>query len=233
MFNRLATLKHTFGFNARRVIDIGANTGDWAITIKTIFPDAKVTSFEGNPNCEQYLKEKGLEHHIVLLGRDDADSVPFYTLKNNTICTGSSTYRENTTHYVADENVKTLSLSMRRLDRYIQENEHIDLMKLDVQGGELDVLDGLSDAVLKNTDFIVLEVSLVSYNTGSPLMAEVVSYMHRRGFNAYDLMENHYRSDICLQCDILFLNRDSEWCKTIARTAEQSSSFRVINIFEK
>jgi FkbM family methyltransferase len=47
------------------------------------------------------------------------------------------------------------------------------LLKLDVQGYELEVLKG-AEKVLQSTELVCMEVSLLNYNSGAPLMPEVI-----------------------------------------------------------
>jgi len=54
-------------------------------------------------------------------------------------------------------------------------------LKLDVQGYELEVLRG-GNNLLSKTEVVVLECSLIEYNTGAPLIADVISFMKDRGF---------------------------------------------------
>jgi FkbM family methyltransferase len=66
------------------------------------------------------------------------------------------------------------------------------LLKVDVQGGELEVLDGTA-ATLLATEAVILEVSLFRFMEGGPDLADVVAYMKARGFVAYDIWGGHLR----------------------------------------
>src|SRR5262245_10078596 len=59
------------------------------------------------------------------------------------------------------------------------------LIKIDVQGAELMVLDGARKALLE-TEVVILEVSLFSF-IGNPVLADVIIYMRDLNFVAYDL----------------------------------------------
>jgi len=54
-------------------------------------------------------------------------------------------------------------------------------LKLDVQGAELDVLAG-AQRTLKHTDVILLEASLVEFNRGAPLIADVIARLRELDF---------------------------------------------------
>ena len=60
------------------------------------------------------------------------------------------------------------------------------VLKVDVEGAELDVLDGAS-AVLGETEAVLLEVRLFELVPGGAQLHDVIPYMRERGFVAYDL----------------------------------------------
>ena len=60
------------------------------------------------------------------------------------------------------------------------------VLKADVEGAELSVLDGAS-AVLRETEVVLLEVRLFELVPGAAQLHDVVPYMKERGFVAYDL----------------------------------------------
>lgn len=60
------------------------------------------------------------------------------------------------------------------------------LLKVDVEGAELAVLDG-AESVLAETEVVLLEVRLFELVPGAAQLHDVVPYMRERGFVAYDL----------------------------------------------
>ncbi len=61
------------------------------------------------------------------------------------------------------------------------------LIKADVQGAELRVLEGARD-ILPATALVILEVSFLPFFDGGPEHARVVSFMESRGFVIYDVL---------------------------------------------
>jgi hypothetical protein len=85
------------------------------------------------------------------------------------------------------------------------------ILKLDVQGYELEVLKGACDT-LKSVDVVVLETSVLPYNADTPLTGDVVAAMHALGFNVLAVLEMHYtgeRDDLLFQVDFAFVRKDS------------------------
>lgn len=66
------------------------------------------------------------------------------------------------------------------------------LVKADVEGAELRVLDGASE-VLEQTELVLLEVNLFQFLPGQPELHDVVAYMKERGFVTYDFYGGHLR----------------------------------------
>jgi hypothetical protein len=96
------------------------------------------------------------------------------------------------------------------LDSYIEEYSIPlpDFIKIDVQGAELDVLEG-GQKCLENATMVLLEVSIHRYNEKSPLFAEVIDYMNKHNFQVVDIIENHIINGYLAQVDLLFAKSGS------------------------
>jgi hypothetical protein len=78
------------------------------------------------------------------------------------------------------------------------------LLKIDVQGYELDVLRGAGDRIAV-VDEVFVEASFAQLYTGQPLAAEVITYLDRCGLRLVDVFGVARDADgIALQADFLF-----------------------------
>jgi FkbM family methyltransferase len=86
------------------------------------------------------------------------------------------------------------------------------LLKVDVQGAELQVLNGAPE-LLKQCEAVVLEVNFFQLHKGSPEFTDVVVYMKERGFVAYDIFNGHNRplDDALAQRDVLFVRENGRF----------------------
>jgi FkbM family methyltransferase len=89
------------------------------------------------------------------------------------------------------------------------------LLKVDVQGYELDVLNGAKE-LLPRCEAVILEVSFFRFHSNEPDVFEVISYMKERGFVMYDLFEGHNRpiDNALAQRDILFVQENGRFRTT-------------------
>ncbi len=87
------------------------------------------------------------------------------------------------------------------------------LVKVDVQGSELDVLEGLQRHADK-AEVIILEASLWAdrKKMGAPTFAQTVAYMAGRGYVLYDISSIAYRprDGAAAELDLVFCRQDSK-----------------------
>jgi len=91
-----------------------------------------------------------------------------------------------------------------RIDEVVESVDLPCLMKIDVQGYELQVLQG-AEQLLPKVEHLVVECSFTELYLGQALAGEVVAYLHERGYRLtgiYDLKRD--RLGFCLQADFLF-----------------------------
>jgi hypothetical protein len=82
----------------------------------------------------------------------------------------------------------------------------IDLVKIDVQGSELDILIG-GRKTIRRSKYVLLEVSTVQYNVNAPLMDIVVEKMKEYEFRIEEILNfNKLSNGQIFQMDILFKN---------------------------
>jgi FkbM family methyltransferase len=198
---RLAAL----GFAPPVIYDIGAFHGYWTKAVRKIFPAAQFVLFEANAENTPKLAASGERFIIAALGSEDGAEKNFYIPKN-AVMTGASLYKELSEHYSTDK-LRIATVKTRRLDAVAAEHRlpSPDLIKLDVQGAELDVLAG-AGPLLTHARALIVEVSLLAHNERAPLMAEVIAGIDRLGFKCVDILDVHKApGGAALQLDMLFV----------------------------
>lgn len=195
-------------FIPESILDIGANVGQFYYEIKKIFPNSYYYLIEGNDSCEVVLKTLNVDYSISLLS-DSEKEVDFYIRKHEPRCTGNSIYRENTSFY-DDDQILILKKQTKTLSSILND-KIFDLVKIDVQGSEIDIINGGID-IIKNAKGVLMEISLVEYNQNAPLKEFVFEYMSNIGFIPIETIGNinHPITHQLIQKDILFINQKYE-----------------------
>lgn len=187
-------------FYPHRILDIGANIGQFHTLCKTVYPTSYVFSIEASKDCEESLKKVTDQYMIAMLAKDDSE-YNFYRRKGDPTCTGNSIYKELTQFY-SDDQLEVLKQQGIKLDDLFTEDSEFDLIKIDTQGSELDIITGGLD-LCKKAKGILLEVSLTQYNEGAPLYQEVVDFMINLGYSITEVLDES-RNHGSHQQDILF-----------------------------
>lgn len=186
------------GFIPNNALDIGANVGVWVDIIRTVYPNLPILSIEANPNCEQQLSLKNPNYLITLLGSNTKDQI-FHINSDDPLCTGASVYKENTDYY---ENPNTIILPTQTLNDI---GGVYDLIKIDVQGAELDILKG-GMGVITECKFLQCELPVMDYNKNGAKIGDIISFLQPYGFELYDIFEMNYYDEQLNQLDGIFIN---------------------------
>ena len=174
------------GLKPKVIYDIGANVLHWTNAIKLIWPNATYVAYEAMNEVEFLYQEAGIPYVAgALLYREDNVDLEFY--QNLYHSAGNSIYRENPelspdAEHLYTESHKVLKKGMT-LDTLVGmfNFPSPDLIKLDVQGAEMDVLLGAKKS-LENCNDLIIELQSDDYNMGSPKFDEVKAYLETIGF---------------------------------------------------
>lgn len=211
------------GFDPRFMVDVGAYHGEWTQFAKQLFPKAAVLMVEAQSAKQAPLMQvcrqlASVELRAALLGAEDGIKVPFFEME-----TGSSVFVEGHA-----QGRSAVELSTQRLDRVLTDcgkaQTPIDLLKLDVQGYELEVLKGAEQA-LARTEIVVAEASIMQINQGCPLIRDVVEFLSQRDFVLIDLgAQVRFANQALWQTDLVFARSDSRFRLRSGEKASGSSS---------
>ncbi len=200
------------GFKPETVIDVGAAVGTHALY--EAFPNAKHLLIEPLEEFKPYLDKlaKQLKNVEIIIAAAAGESGST-TINVHPDLFGSSTYQE-----CEDSNVNGFprTIPCVVLDEVCKKNglHGPYLIKLDVQGAESDVLTGASQ-ILKETECIILEVSLLGFFVTGPQFYDVIAFMKERGFVVYDILDYVYRplDGAMSQVDLVFVKEQGRFRK--------------------
>lgn len=193
---------------AKVFYDIGANVGSWALLCRALVPDSKIMAFEPLPeHCAEF--EVNLKNHQdvrlfrVALGPRE-ELLPLIVTNNSDASSLLPLLREGIDLWSL-EVVRKIEVPVVVLDKF-RSTESIlnpDLIKLDVQGFELAVLQGSTEA-LKVAKWVLAEVSFRRFYENQVLFSELAGFLATRGYEVH-AFGNSMRSGRALDTvDVLF-----------------------------
>jgi FkbM family methyltransferase len=173
--------------NPKVIYDIGSNLLHWSKIAKEVWADSSIFAFDAVEEFEElYYKNNWLTGFSTeLLGDFDLKEVEFF--KNIEHPAGSSIFRENPSINPIAKDLfpekSAIKRNMVRLDTIVKEWDlpKPQLIKIDVQGGELNILKGALNT-LKECKDLIIEMPLVEYNIGAPTNAELSTFLDQQGF---------------------------------------------------
>jgi FkbM family methyltransferase len=171
------------GFEPRVIYDIGACVLHWTTEAQIVWPDATIIAFEAMEHPRFIYEERGVPYHIGVLTDRDNVVLPFY--ENPMFPGGNSYYREIGSPASATlfDDASCVMKTGSRLDTVVESRGFPppDLIKIDVQGSELDVLRGATKT-LESVTHLIVELQHTHYNKGAPLASTSMPEIEAMGF---------------------------------------------------
>lgn len=212
LFRVFPSIEHQFLFHEEfdTVVDVGANKGQFSLIVREKNPASTIYAFEpqkkaatifdrifaGDDRVTLFRVAIGSETRTSIMNishKDDSSSI--LGISNLQTEYYPSTYREG-----YEEIVETT------LDSCISTEVIVgtSLLKIDVQGYELEVLKG-SKTHLDKFNFIYCECSYLPLYEGQPLATEIIDFLRTHGYVVAGVYNTSFSaSGIAIQSDILF-----------------------------
>lgn len=163
------------------VVDIGANVGEFTIMASQYAK--KIFAFEPDPNCFYCLKKN----------TENIDNIEIFKY-------GASKYNGKASFYLSSEDadsslikpkmyINEIEINTIRLDSWMKTKgiSKIDFLKVEGEGAELEVLEGLGNKV-ESIQKVSVDGGAERY--GNPTSNEVNQYLQSNGFHTY-VINNH------------------------------------------
>lgn len=175
-------------FKPRGIIDVGANRGNWTRMALSVFPRTPVLMIEPQDEMEIFLSELAATTpncHFVKAGAGRAPGELVQTISEDSY---GSTFLPAVKNdlLAADKQRKTRIVTLDNLLTGAHSQFIPDLVKMDIQGFELEALAG-GETLFGRTEVFILETSLFQFIPGTPLAREVISFMSTKGYELYDI----------------------------------------------
>jgi FkbM family methyltransferase len=221
------------GLSPATVVDVGAAYGEFTVECHRVFPDANYILVEPLEEYRPFLEavSRSVPKTQYVLAAASAVSGEL-VINVHPDLVGSSVYLEEESSNVngVPRMVPAIALDSLADDRGAMPPF---LLKIDVQGAELDVLSG-GEELLQSAEYVLLEASFFEFFRTGPQFHDVVTFMESRGFVTYDICGLQYRplDNALSQIDIAFVKekgflREHHQYATPRQREEQNRTFRL------
>jgi FkbM family methyltransferase len=186
---------------ARVIFDIGANTGQTTERYLELFEEATIYSFEPFPGSYQRLRERFSGQSRIrcypLAISETTGMRPFHTFTNsvtNSLLPASGHVYD----YVASDQMgaaAVIDVTSTTIDEFCRREGigHIDILKLDIQGGEAEAFRGASRMLSQRTvALIYTEVLFVPVYENQGNFYEIASFLDTHDYRIFDFYNFAY-----------------------------------------
>jgi FkbM family methyltransferase len=188
------------------VLDVGANVGQSILRFRESFDNPSIHAFEPGEETFAILSDRMRAVPNVFLTNAalgarcenrvfvrHAESEMSSLLEPGPDCWGSVLSRSE--------------IQLRTVDGYCHERgiRHVDILKSDTQGFDLEVLKGAQET-LRNTHLVYIELIFSQMYQGNPRFDQIYAFLADRSFIPVSFYEMYYQRGLLSWTDALFVN---------------------------
>lgn len=202
---------HSASFST--IIDAGANKGQFSLAARAAQPNARIIAFEPlEKQAAVYERIFAKDTHTQLihtaLGAQQG-TADIHIAKRADSSSLLPIGTMQTEVFPGTEEIACVRITVDRLDHALDVATlpHPVLLKIDVQGFELELLKG-ADKILEHIDGIYVELSFLPFYDSQPLADEVIEWLARRRFYLAGVYHLAYsKQGQAVQADMYFRRR--------------------------
>ena len=196
------------------IFDIGAYVGDTIKQFKTSFPESYIHAFEPFDESFSILKNRfqkteKLFLNNIAVGESSVSDAKMYITQNK----GSSSLLKPTKDanqfwegnpLLLKEEVK---VDVTTIDSYCQKQniKSIDILKIDVQGSEINVLKGATQMLKeKRIKLIFTEISIAHNYREQSEIEDIIKLLRVNKYKIFNFFKMKHKKGKLIECDVLF-----------------------------
>jgi FkbM family methyltransferase len=191
------------------LFDVGANLGQTIIRMNEEYRQAKIFAFEPSKNCFNYLKENFEKNSNISLHNNaigaTSGNLEFneysWSALNSLLKRAYGNAKINETYLVEVVTIDSFCISKKI--------SHINLLKTDTEGYELNVLKGASKMMEQNKiQFVFVEIFFNENYIGQSSFGDIYNFLLANRFELVRFYDVNYTGDgLASKTDALFVNR--------------------------
>ncbi|HTD66615.1 MAG TPA: FkbM family methyltransferase [Candidatus Limnocylindria bacterium] len=192
---------------------MGANEGDFIRATTRLANPSAVFAFEPLPSCQPALSKllasvRGGQLICAAVGAATGE-VKLHCTANTYMSSVFPPQRGIDSSYADGDYgvVQQLSVPQVKLDDAIPPGMHIDLLKVDVQGYEMEVLRGAT-RTLKETGALLIEVNYTPHYKGAVSFDELHAFLNAVGFHLHGISTPYFDDIRPLWADAMYVRKD-------------------------
>ncbi len=198
------------GLDLASVVDVGANIGQFSLLVAALHPQARIFAFEPLPEAAARYERLFAGNPLVRLHRaalgPDRGTATLHVSARNDSSSLLPISDIQSRIFPGTEEVGTATVPVGPLADFVTREALVApaLLKIDVQGFELEVLRG-AEGLLDSFDWIYVEASWLALYEGQALAGDVIAFVEAQGFTRageYNRSEDAHGTPV--QADFLF-----------------------------
>ena len=167
-------------------VDVGANIGHISILAsKKVGESGNIIAFEPEINCFELLKRntklhdcENISNYQLIISNQNEKVDLFYNKKHSHI---NSTINKNL------EKSEVIKVDSVILDEFLIDYKKIDIIKLNIQGGEVDALRGSKNIIQNNLPIVLTEFWPLGITNSNEDPREIINFFKKLNYEVYEL----------------------------------------------
>jgi FkbM family methyltransferase len=194
----------------RTVVDVGCHVGDWTATVLKLAVPEQVIAIEADPHVAEGVRKRFASDERVTVLPTAVGNQPGVVEFNVGTSTRTSSVLKPTADTTSEldgfATSRKVEVPLTTLDQALSEVHDVSLLKLDVQGYELQVLRG-AESVLGRTKWVLIEVNFLQKYHGQAMFDDVHQALREAGFALVGMSAPEFRRGVPSYADALYHNR--------------------------
>lgn len=189
-------LKAVITSSAPIIFDVGANKGQSIEVFMRLFPTSTIYSFEPNESLYKKLKEQYKNNanvHLYCAALGSKEEIKKFSIYKTTELSSFHEVSDNELNPFKDEQVdKIVSSEVWTFDHFLINKgiSHIDLLKIDTQGYEMEVIFGATSALTKGlVQHLYLELNFIDLYKDQSNPLRIIEFLLDRGYGLVGLYD--------------------------------------------